>query len=58
MTPQALKAAMEAEWDRPGVVDPLYPARWRAGYGGLFPNHDPLILDQDEGDPLDPADAD
>lgn len=53
-----LKQQMEGVWNASGCADPLKPARWKVTrYGDLFPDHDPLVPDEDEGDPLDPKDA-
>jgi secreted protein with Ig-like and vWFA domain len=51
LTPRQLKRAMERQWKRDGVSDPLQPARWRVD-NGLTANHDPRVPDEDEGDPL------
>jgi hypothetical protein len=58
MTPQQLKALMEAEWLKPDCASPLRPARWRVtDFGRLSPYHDPLVADEDDGRPLDLADS-
>jgi hypothetical protein len=61
MTPKQLKEAMRRQWEQPGVNNPLKPACWREAYGDrIIPNRmsqpdcDTLVLDQDEGVPLDP----
>lgn len=52
MTPQELKVEMERVWRERSCESPLRPARWRAGFGHLFPDNDPLPSDQDDGVPL------
>ena len=61
MTGKELKAAMEREWERPGVARPLKPAAWREAYGDRLlinrmsqPDRDTLVLDEDERMPLYP----
>jgi hypothetical protein len=51
MTPQQLKAAMEEQWIHGDCVDPLAIVSWRVTLGGLLPNHDSFVLDEDERDP-------
>ena len=53
MTPKQLKRAMERQWKRPGVSDPLRIAAWKVD-GGLAPNYDLDIPDPDDGRPFDP----
>lgn len=52
MTPKQLKRAMERQWKRPGVSDPLRIAAWKID-GGLTANYDLDIPDPDDSRPFD-----
>jgi hypothetical protein len=62
MTPtgQQLKAAMEEVWAASRISNPLRPAHWRVvSYrdSHTLEDREPFVFDEDDGDPLDPADA-
>jgi len=57
MTPKMLKTAMERQWTRPGVAQPLQTARWRPDGTRLAPDNDPFVLNEDDGRPLHPPEA-
>jgi hypothetical protein len=51
--PKSIKQQAEAWWDRPFIVDPLKPARWRIGWADeLEYDRYPVVLDQDDGRPF------